>query len=595
MANTNITLTSLDFADYKNSLKTFLQSQSQFQDYNFDGSNLSVILDLLSYNTYMNAFYMNMVASEMFLDTAQQRDSVVLRAKELNYVPRSFRSSYALIDLVVADVDPSIVLLTIPSGTSFTGRAGTNNYTFSTNQTIVVQANTDGNFYASNVAIYEGTTVTDTFTVQPASNKNVQQFTLSNPTIDTTSLSVVSIENGGANVIPYIISTSLLDLTSKSNVYFIQGADNSQYQIIFGDNVVGRRPADQSIVAATYLVTNGQLPNGIATFTPNGTLGGSSNIAVYTVSPAQGGDIGEDINSIRYNAPRYFSTQERAVTTSDYETLLTVTYPEIQAISVYGGETTSPPQYGKVFISLKLYNFDNIPQDKVTEYSQFLTTRAPLTIIPVFIEPNYIYASVATTVKYNINQTTLQPADISTFVTSAIQTYNNQYLDNFKSTLLYSRLVEAIDVAHPSIISNQTEYSVMKKLIPTQNLTNYTLSYNIPFNTEGQPGTTVNSSQFIQNGVYLTVEDTGATFNTVTQTYTGNLIISGQPQNIVGSIDFTNGIIALNNFQVDSYVGDAIRFYCRLPENVKDVTTSQNVIFEIPNDEIVVNVQTVRQ
>lgn len=595
MANTNITLTSLDFADYKNSLQTFLQSQSQFQDYNFDGSNLSVILDLLSYNTYMNAFYMNMVASEMFLDTAQQRDSVVLRAKELNYVPRSFRSSYALIDLVVADVDPSIVLLTIPSGTSFTGRAGTNNYTFSTNQTIVVQANTDGNFYASNVAIYEGTTVTDTFTVQPASNTNVQQFTLSNPTIDTTSLSVVSIENGGANVIPYIISTSLLDLTSKSNVYFIQGADNSQYQIIFGDNVVGRRPADQSIVAATYLVTNGQLPNGIATFTPNGTLGGSSNIAVYTVSPAQGGDIGEDINSIRYNAPRYFSTQERAVTTSDYETLLTVTYPEIQAISVYGGETTSPPQYGKVFISLKLYNFDNIPQDKVTEYSQFLTTRAPLTIIPVFIEPNYIYASVATTVKYNINQTTLQPADISTFVTSAIQTYNNQYLDNFKSTLLYSRLVEAIDVAHPSIISNQTEYSVMKKLIPTQNLANYTLSYNIPFNTEGQPGTTVNSSQFIQNGVYLTVEDTGATFNTVTQTYTGNLIISGQPQNIVGSIDFTNGIIALNNFQVDSYVGDAIRFYCRLPENVKDVTTSQNVIFEIPNDEIVVNVQTVRQ
>ena len=595
MANTNITLTSLDFADYKNSLKTFLQSQSQFQDYNFDGSNLSVILDLLSYNTYMNAFYMNMVASEMFLDTAQQRDSVVLRAKELNYVPRSFRSSYALIDLVVANVDPSIVLLTIPSGTSFTGRAGTNNYTFSTNQTIVVQANTDGNFYASNVAIYEGTTVTDTFTVQPASNTNVQQFTLSNPTIDTTSLSVVSIENGGANVIPYIISTSLLDLTSQSNVYFIQGADNSQYQIIFGDNVVGRRPADQSIVAATYLVTNGQLPNGISTFTPNGTLGSSSNITVYTVSPAQGGDIGEDINSIRYNAPRYFSTQERAVTTSDYETLLTVTYPEIQAISVYGGETISPPQYGKVFISLKLYNFDNIPQDKVTEYSQFLATRAPLTIIPVFIEPNYIYASVATTVKYNINQTTLQPADISTFVTSAIQTYNNQYLDNFKSTLLYSRLVEAIDVAHPSIISNQTEYSVMKKLIPTQNLANYTLSYNIPFNTEGQPGTTVKSSQFIQNGVYLTVEDIGATFNTVTQTYTGNLIISGQPQNIVGSIDFTNGIIALNNFQVDSYVGDAIRFYCRLPENVKDVTTSQNVIFEIPNDEIVVNVQTVRQ
>jgi len=595
MANTNITLTSLDFADYKNSLKTFLQSQSQFQDYNFDGSNLSVILDLLSYNTYMNAFYMNMVASEMFLDTAQQRDSVVLRAKELNYVPRSFRSSYALVDLVVANVDPSIVLLTIPSGTSFTGRAGTNNYTFSTNQTIVVQANTDGNFYASNVAIYEGTSVTDTFTVQPASNTDVQQFTLSNPTIDTTSLSVVSIENGGANVIPYILSTTLLDLTSNSNVYFLQGADNSQYQIIFGDNVVGRRPADQAIVAATYLITNGQLPNGIATFTPNGTLGSSSNITVNTVSPAQGGDIGEDINSIRFNAPRYFATQERAVTTSDYETLLTVTYPEIQAISVYGGETTSPPQYGKVFISLKLYNFDNIPQDKVTEYSQFLATRAPLTIVPVFVEPDYTYASVATTVKYNINQTTLQPADISTFVTSAIQTYNLQYLDNFASTLLYSRLVEAIDSAHPSIISNQTEYSVMKKLLPTSATQNYTLTYNMPFNNEGQSGTTVTSTQYIVDGVYYTIEDTGASFNTITQTYTGNLIVSGQPSNVVGTVDFTNGVITLTNFFVDSYVGDAIRFYCQLPENVKDVSTSQNVIFEIPNDEIIVNVQIVRQ
>jgi len=595
MANTNINLTSLDFADYKNSLKAYLQSQSQFQDYNFDGSNLSVILDLLSYNTYMNAFYMNMVASEMFLDTAQQRDSVVLRAKELNYVPRSFKSAYALVDLVVANVDPSIVLLTIPSGTSFTGRAGTNNYTFSTNQSIVVQANTPGTFYVPSVEIYEGTSVTDTFVVQPLSNTNTQQFTLSNPTIDTTSLSVVSIENGGANVIPYKLSTTLLDLTSNSNVYFLQGADNSQYQIIFGDNIVGRRPADQSVVAATYLVTNGQLPNGISVFSPNGTLGGSSNITVTTVSAAQGGDIGEDINSIRYNAPRYFATQGRAVTTNDYKTLLTVTYPEIQAISVYGGETITPPRYGQVFISLKLYNFDNIPQDKIQEYTTFLASRAPLTIQTVFVEPDYTYASVQTTVKYNINQTTLQPADISAFVTSAIQSYNLANLDNFQTTLLYSRLVEAIDAAHPSIVSNQTKYSVMKKLHPSITPKNYTLSYNMPFNTEGQPGTTITTTQFILNGSYVTIEDTGANYDNVTQTYIGNLIITGQPNNIVGSVDFTNGIITLYGFYAQSYVGDAIRFYCQLPENIKDVSTTQNTIFEIPNDEIVVNVQTVRQ
>ena len=600
MANSSISLTSLDFADYKNSLKTFMQSQSQFRDYNFDGSNLSTLLDLLSYNTYMNAFYLNMVGSEMFLDTAQLRDSVVLKAVELNYTPRSFRSAYAQVNIVVANVTNNPALLTIPSGTSFTGKAGSNSYIFSTNENLVINASNDGVFYANNVDIYEGSQVTDTFVIQ-TNPDNAQQFILSNPTIDTNSLKVISVENNGANVIPYFLSTTLLDIKETTPVYFLQGSDNSQYQIIFGDNVVGRKPLDNSTVVVSYLVTNGQLPNGISIFSPNGLIGGGT-ATVTTVSAAQGGDISEDIESIRFNAPRYYATQERAVTTTDYETLLQVTYPEIQALSVYGGETTTPPQYGKVIISMKLYNFDIVPPYKVNEYTDFLKVRAPLTITPAFIEPEYTYASVTTNVKYNVNQTTLQPADIAAFVTSAIQNYSRDNLEDFKSTLLYSKLVYAIDNAQSTIISNETDYTVMKKLIPSmQGKKNYQLNFKMAINSNLPPEGlnhkigdehAVQSTKFVYSGLVVSMEDDGnGNLRIVQEQNDGlhhTLVDSG-----VGTVDYTTGSINITNFYTSSYFGDSIRFYV-MPAN-KDNSTSENVIFEIPNDEIKVSVQIVRQ
>ena len=601
MANSSISLTSLDFADYKNSLKTFLSSQNQFKDYNFESSNLNVLLDLLAYNTYQNAFYMNMIGSEMFLDTAQLRDSVVLKAVELNYTPRSFRSSYAKVNLAISGVPNNPLLLTIPAGTSFTGKAGSNTYTFSTNQNLVVEASGNGVFNASNVEIYEGTPVTDTFVIKPSATVDNQQFILSNPTIDTESLTVVSIENGGANVIPYLLSTTLLDIKETTPVYFLQGSDNSQYQIIFGDNVVGRKPLDNSVVSVSYLVTNGQLPNGISIFSPNSTIGGgTANVA--TVSAATGGDIAENIESIRFNAPRHYATQERAVTTTDYETLLQVTYPEIQALSVYGGETTTPPQYGKVIVSMKLSNFDIVPSYKINEYTEFLRVRAPLTITPVFIEPEYTYASVTTNVKYNVNQTTLQPADISAYVTTAIQNYSRDNLEDFKSTLLYSKLVYAIDNAQSTIISNETDYTVMKKLIPSmQGKKNYQLNFKMAINSNLPPAVAnhesrdehaVQTSKFIYNGLLVNIEDDG----------NGNLrIVQEQSDGLhrtlvdtgVGNVNYETGTINITNFYTSSYFGDSIRVYI-MPRN-KDNSTNENVIFEIPNDEIKVSVQIVRQ
>ena len=603
MANTNATvLTSLDFDSYKAGLRTYLQSQSAFKDYNYDGATLSVILDLLAYNTYNNAFYLNMVGSEMFLDTAQQRDSVVLRAKELNYVPRSFRSAVANVNLVVSNVPNNPLLLTIPAGTSFTGKSGSNAYIFVTNSNQVINANTDGNFYVNNLQIYEGSLITDTFVIQPYSNTDYQPLTLSNPTIDTDSLVVVSVENNGANTISYLPSTSLLDLNSNSAVYFVQGGDNSQYQIIFGDNVVGRRPADQAVVVAQYRITNGQLPNGISIFSLNGTIGGSSNVAITTVSAASGGDIGEDINSIRYNAPRYYATQERAVTAADYETLLTVTFPEIEAIAAYGGEQTTPPQYGKVFISLKIYGTDFIPTDYISKYTTFLSTRSPIAIVPQFIEPEYLYASITTKIKYNVNVTTKQPADIVSLITSTIQEYSKTNLEDFNTTLLFSRFCSAIDASDPSIVSNQTEYTLMKKLIPSLTTAqNYTINFGAALDTDFIPEPLIHSSSaehsvqssiFTYNGLSVRLEDDGLGNMRLIQPQTdGNdhtILSTG-----LGSIDYTTGVISITNFLPQSYPNDSIRFYAK-PYNL-DNSSSLNVIFEIPNDEINVSVITVRQ
>ena len=599
MANTNISLTSLDFNDYKNSLKTFLKSQDRFKDYDFEGSNLNVILDLLSYNTYQNAFFMNMIGSEMFLDTAQMRDSVVLRAKELNYLPRSFRSSKATVNLTVT-ANSNITLITIPKGTTFTSKAGSNNYIFSTDQNITVSGN-NGVFQANSVSLYEGTYITDTFVIQSSANTDRQRLLLSNPTIDTTSLSVVSVENNGANTVGYKLSSSILDLVADSKVYFLQGAENNQYEIIFGDDVVGRRPPDGSTIVAEYRATNGQLPNGVNKFTPNGQIGGTSNVIVTTVSSATGGDVGESTESIRRNAPRFYATQDRAVTVRDYETLFTINYPEIQAISVYGGEEAIPPQYGSVFISLKVANYDAVPTAKKLEYEEFIKTRAPLTIRPLFIEPNYTYVSITCNVKYNVNETSLTPEDIQTLVTDSIQNYNLDNLNNFKSTLLYSRLVNKIDNAHSSIVSNETDYTLMKKLIPTLTSSrNYTIEFNteLDYTLPPQPLNHVSydqhaaiSSKFFYAGELVSLEDDGEGLIRIVKEDTDGSHKTVVPN--VGSINYNTGTIVLTNFLVSDFIGDSIRIYV-MPLK-KDNSSNKNTILEIPNDEIRVTVQIVRQ
>jgi len=383
-ANSSISLTSLDFDTIKNTFKSYLRGQDRFKDYDFDGSNMAVLLDLLAYNTFHQGFYLNMVGNEMFMDSAVLRDSVVSHAKELNYVPRSFKSAEAIINLTITSQNVNTTSLTIPKGYTFSSNFFNQLYTFSVAENITV--NGFGTFNIPNLKIYEGIYLKDTYVYASGNN---QRNLISNKNVDISSLSVTVIEDTGATIHTYTRASSLFNLDSSSKIYFVQGAESDSYEIVFGDGITGRKPKENSVVVIEYRISNGELPNGCNSFIPDTTIDGQNDIVVVTESPANAGSISESIESIKFNAPRYFTTQERAVTTEDYETLLKINFPEVNAVTAFGGEDLDPPQYGKVFIAVDLVDVDGLPDIKRTEYFRFLRPRSPVTIEPVFVNPEY--------------------------------------------------------------------------------------------------------------------------------------------------------------------------------------------------------------
>jgi len=596
MANSSINLTSLDFETLKEQFKTFLRSQKLFNDYDFEGSNISVLLDLMTYNTYMNAFYLNMLGSEMFLDTAQLRDSVVSHSKDLNYTPRSYRSATAKVDLIITPpADSACTAVVIPKGTSFTAKVGSNNFTFTTNEQIPVITN--GRYFeATNVDIYEGVFLYDRYVMDYANT--TQRFLISNENIDTESL-VLNVVEDSSTVIPYTKADSLFDIDYTSTVFFIQATQNQKYEIVFGDDVSGRRPKNGSIIVAEYRVSSGSAPNGAKTFKSDGQIGGFSNVIVTTVEKAINGAFPESLESIRFNAPRRFTTQERAVTEDDYEILLKSNFPEINTISAFGGDQLNPPQYGKVFIAIDLVNADGLPDSKRAIYRDFIKKRSPVSIDPVFISPEFLYVAVKSTVRYNVNKTKLTPNDISTLVISAITSYNQTYLDDFKKTLRYSQLTRTIDNAQSSIVGNDTEVLAMKKIKPKLFSPELiAINFGIPlYNRSSALGAvhsatddhTVTSTTFIYENQTCTLEDDGdGSINIITTTGNEHTVLRK-----IGTINYENGRIRMRNFSISSYSGSAIKIFAR-PAS-RDIYSSQNIILSISPEDISVNTLRVRE
>jgi len=624
-ANSSIVLTQLDFDSYKDSLKTFLKSQDRFKDYDFDGSNLSVLLDVLSYNTYQNAFYLNMISNEMFLDSAKLRDSVVSHAKELNYLPRSFRSSSAVIQLVITSSDASKRSIVIPKGTSFTSRVDDFTYNFSTTENYVITNRTPSgsNFVYESEAIrvYEGNYLSDTYTVNYA---NPLIYKISNKRVDLESVLVTVFEDNGTTVQTYKRATSLFGHDGNSKVFFLQPGIGDTYEVVFGDGVVGRKPKNNSACIIEYRTCSGELPNGAFRFINTARIDNEPTVVIETITAAADGAVAEDLSSIKYNAPRAFTTQERAVTSEDYENLLKANFPEINAVVAYGGEDANPPQYGRIFLSIDLDEVDGLPKIKEAEYKKFLRSRSSVAIEPLFVSPDYTYLYVNTKIKYNINLTGLNPEDIRTNVIDSILTHASVNLNNFGRTLRYSKFIRDVDAAETSIISNETQVELVKYLTPVLSTT----VTSTPTSTSGSL-VSLATSGVISSGQNVTIDFKNALRNDVpgkgaehligdihvvsssTFTYNGlpNCRLEDNGDGImriintsgtqhrtildIGTVDYDTGIVRINNFNITNYTGTSLKIYAK-PRNL-DITSSQNVILNILENDVDVTIEQIRE
>lgn len=602
MADKTLNIATLDFETIKANLKAHLKTQAIFKDFDFEGSNIAVLIELLSYNTALQSFYMNMLASESFLDSAQLRSSVISHAKELNYRPRSARSAKATIRLAVEQNNSDT--LTIPKGTTFTATYNFQTYTFSTNEIKVYYSSLDEEtqtykFETGDIDIYEGFYVTETFEMD-STNESLR-FIISNPLVDTNSLVVTSVEDSGSSLVDYSQADSLLGLTSQSKKFFLQAAEQEKYEILFGDDIIGRRPPDGSVITVQYRIATGSIPNGASLFAPDIDLtsDNSGRVTVSTVTKALGGADPESTSSIKFNAPRHFQTQQRAITTTDYQTLFKSKFPEIDAISVYGGDLVSPPRYGKVFISVSVDGLEIIPTSKKQEYFNFIKPLMANPIQPVFVDPTFVYARIDTNVKYNLNITNLKPDEIRLLVSNAINTFNTDNLNDFSATLYGSRLVTAIDNAHASIVSNDTDVYIYKKIVPLIGpAQNIDINLGVELRDDIPQLSTVHitdelrtvfSSPFTHNGETVIIEDDGVgNLRIMKPTDFGFMFVKN-----VGTVDYKRGTLQLVNFSCEKFDGHSIRFYA-LPLG-SDVTSSFSDILKIDPSEINVNIETVRQ
>ena len=598
MANSSINLTSLDFDTTKESLRSYLKSQSAFKDYDFDDSVMSNILDILAYNTFHNAFYMNMVVNESYLDSAQLRNSVVSHAKELNYVPRSARSARAVVDLSFT-ANSSVV--TIPKGTSFTSTVGPQLLTFITAvETVLFSSN---NFFRiSELAVYEGKETSDQFIVDY--ENLAQRFVVTDPDVDTRSIAVTIIEDNTGTELTYTLATSTLGLDEESKVFFLQACEDSKYELIFGDGIIGRRPKDNAIVEVEYRITSKEDGNGASKFTlDDGFTDFSGSPVVNTVEIARGGSEPESIESIKFYAPRFFQTQERAINVSDYEIILKQRFPEINAIIAYGGEDIEPPRYGKVFISVDISDVDGIPSSRINEYTKFLKPRIPISIEVEFIEPDELYYKVNSSVKYDATTTTLNTEQVKSLVVNAIIGYDAQNLNRFKASFRYSKFVSMIDsIDEIDVISNETDVSVYKRFSPNigENV-DLDLNFNLPLTKGGSALgrqysdddiTAVTSTEFTFNGSSVFIEDDGAgTLRLVKNDSNSKVVVIPS----VGTVDYELGKVKLVSFRVDSLpLGESyIRFFGRL--KAKDFVTSENVILTLEPERMNIEVVPVRE
>jgi len=484
-----IRITELDFDSIKANLKEFLRSQPEFTDYDFDGSALSVLLDVLAYNTHYMGYYMNMVGNEMFIDTAQLRQSVVSHAKLLGYTPRSRVASQATINVAFQEVvGGSNSAMTLPKFTKFTSAPKDGkSYGFVSVESRVASKNVDGWFNFDSVQIKEGNPVSYVFTYAADTNEK-QVFELPDEGIDTSTITV-QVQKGADNfaVETFELAEDATSVVSDDPVYYLEENRNGKYQIYFGDGVIGRALDDGNLVLVSYVVTSGDEANGIGSFKLSSNPKPGSTVQLVVTQESSSGKQAEDIESIRFTAPKSFIAQNRAVTKNDYEALISRNYPYFDSVSVWGGEENSPPVYGKIFFSCKPRGNYEVTQTEIQYMKdEVLRPISVLTVTPEYVAPDYNYMNFIIDVVYDPRQTTKTAGAIQTAVRSAVENFANTYLNTFNNTFRMSKLVRAVDEADPSIQNNSIKVLIEKRFRP---LLNQAKSYRIDFYVPLRKGT----------------------------------------------------------------------------------------------------------
>lgn len=505
-----VNFTNLDFDQIKISIKDYLRSNSNFTDYDFEGSNLSMIIDVLAYNTYITSYNANMITNEVFIDSATLRENVIALARNIGYIPRSKTSSRTKINFFVDITSaPETLSLTLKKGTFATSNSfGKLNYIFSILDNITVPVK-NGIASFNNVEIIEGVNATESFTVSSL-NPN-QRYILLNNNVDTSTIRVIVTEDG--RDVKYTLATDILDVDSGSKVFFIQEVEDQKYELIFGDGVFGKKLENNSVVTVTYLVSSGISANGISDFRYSGRIVNNSDtpitsgISLLTSSySTQGGGEIESISSIKNYAPRLYSSQNRAVTASDYEALIPQIYPEAESVSVFGGEDMRPPQYGKVFITIKPFYGAFLPNSIKDNIKNKLKKYSVAGIVPEILDLKYLYLEIESNVYYNTN---LAPGSeyVRDIVSRNINLYaDSKELNRYGARFKYSKYQKIIDDSHESITSNITKLQMRRDLKPALNqFSEYEICFGNAFHINNENGYNIKTSGFKIDGISSTV------------------------------------------------------------------------------------------
>ena len=586
--NKRIKVNELDFLGIKDNLKEYLRGQDQFTDFDFEGSAMNVLLDVLAYNTHYNALYQNLAINEMFIDSAAKRSSLASISALLGYTPKSKTASRALVNLTVTNVPNNPGTVTLEAASPFVastaGIAGTtSSFTFY-NRSSITAAEQNGVYVFENVEIIEGRILENQYEMTPST-----RFILPNADVDSSTITVSVQETfETVNSVPYTLNNKITNNTSDSAVFYLKENENGLLEVYFGDGVVSKRPANGSIITIEYMVTSAELANGAKVFSYGGTGIAGGVTSVQTVSRASGGAPEESNDSIRFNAPRLFQSQDRTVTVEDYKSILPQQYSNVESISVWGGEENDPPVYGKVYLCVKPVTGQVLSTAaKQFVVDEILKERNLVSVTPVLIDPEYLYINVDYKFYYNPTKTKLSSATISQIVFEEIVNYNNTELVNFDSVFRMSRLSRLIDTSEDSIVSSVGKISLTKPFTPSFGFnTSYEIQthnpiYNEPGSTKGS---NVQSSKFKitgQNQDYYLDDDTQGNLRLY---YLSDSGVKVYVNNTAGSVDYSTGKITISSINMSSAESNQVMF--TIEPASYDVISVRNQLIRIDTKKI---------